>query len=431
MPATYYFVGYPFQSGILLLFTLFFKMFGDAAPLAIQITNVVANSTAVVMLTLIVFALVKNVRIRAMTPIFLGFCIPHLLYASFMYGNQIGFCLITVFLAFNVYALKSSNFKQQIILLLCSLVPLCFMMWIKSTFIVVALACGLIWVLKLLSNPTLKSGTLCILFAGILAANSFAAAVPQHVLESKLGYSLGKGMPKTAWIAIGLSEESLFGKSMPGWWSPSALESLNATQNNYEQQEQIAKQKIMQSLGTYVTQPLRGSKFFLHKLATEWLNPDFQARFFASINYEVQGNLSDTSNFRQFNVYARDPAIADKRAVEIENALSQTQALMPFMEAYQSFIYIFAALGSYALLGLLKDAQGRPNGLVHLPELCLLPCVSCFGFAVYLLWEAKSQYVMPYFIMLIPLAAMGFDWLVFHKLPNRKSQDTNASTQDN
>ena len=39
---------------------------------------------------------------------------------------------------------------------------------------------------------------------------------------------------------------------------------------------------------------------------------------------------------------------------------------------------------------------------------CLLPLVILGGLMYHLLFEAKSQYALPYFILMLPLAAAGF-----------------------
>jgi hypothetical protein len=51
----------------------------------------------------------------------------------------------------------------------------------------------------------------------------------------------------------------------------------------------------------------------------------------------------------------------------------------------------------------------------------LLALIILGGFVYHLIFEAKSQYVLPYFIMMVPFAAYGFYSLVHLKLPRRKA----------
>lgn len=50
------------------------------------------------------------------------------------------------------------------------------------------------------------------------------------------------------------------------------------------------------------------------------------------------------------------------------------------------------------------------------------------GFLFYLFWEAKSRYILPYYIAMIPMAACGYDLLI-RKIPfiikqNSRKRDT-------
>ena len=49
---------------------------------------------------------------------------------------------------------------------------------------------------------------------------------------------------------------------------------------------------------------------------------------------------------------------------------------------------------------------------------CLLPLIVLGGLLYHLLFEAKSQYALPYFVLLVPLAAWGLSRL-FHRIEHR------------
>lgn len=402
-PATRYLLNYPYQSGILIYFTLAFTLFGNNAPFAIQCVNIAANTVTIISLSLIGFLLTRDTRVRCLVVVMLGLFIPHLLYASFMYGNQVGFGCACMTVTMNASAMTSKNQMHIAALIAGSVVPLVIMMWLKSTFVIIAICVAVVWLIRLFLERSPAAVTGVVLFMIVFAISAASSSAPQHYLEGKLGYSFGKGMPKTAWIAIGLQDESVLGDKMPGWWNYGALERQVVTENNYEEQSRLALEDIKSSIDEMLSNPLYGIKFFARKLGTEWLNPDFQARYFAGINYEIEsGELYDSdANVRQFNVYPRDITAADSKAERIENTWEQIEGLVPFMEAYQSFIYTFAFLGVLAI------KRRAKNDGYHAVEL-ILPCIFITGAFVYLLWEAKSQYIMPFFMMLIPLASIGF-----------------------
>ena len=47
----------------------------------------------------------------------------------------------------------------------------------------------------------------------------------------------------------------------------------------------------------------------------------------------------------------------------------------------------------------------------------MLPTVFLGGFCYHLIFEAKSQYCMIYFLLLVPLAAIGVEWLAEQAAP--------------
>lgn len=396
---TQYFVFYPYQSGLISFFTLMFKAFGDKAPLAIQIANIVSNIGSIIMLSLVGFLATDNDKVKIAIPIALGMCIPSLLYSSFLYGNQIGFFFATVFIAMNAYALNGDMpMPKKVALVLLSAIPMSLMMIIKSTFIVIAMAIAIVWIIELLLRFGVKNAVCLISFIVAMVLSNAAGKLPQSYFENALGYSFGQGMPKTAWIAIGLQDNSVL--DMPGWWNAGALKRQNDTGNDYEKQENGAAEDIKTELVKMLHNPAYTAWFFGKKLGSEWLAPDFQSRYFAGVDYEnIDGNKK---NRRQFNLTERDYAIPDKKALSIERAIDQADELMPFMDGYQTLIYAGAFVSCLAIV---KRNKKNRDGISTVQ--LLLPCIFIIGAAVYVLWEAKAQYLLPFFMCLIPVAASG------------------------
>lgn len=396
---TQYFVFYPYQSGIISFFTLLFKTFGDKAPLAIQIANIVSNVGSIIMLSLVGFLTTDNDKVKIAIPIALGMCVPSLLYSSFLYGNQIGFFFATVFIAMNAYALNADMpMPKKVALVLLSAIPMSLMMIIKSTFIVIAMAIAIVWIIELLLHFGIKNAVCFISFIVAIVLSNAAGKLPQSYFENALGYSFGQGMPKTAWIAIGLQDNSVL--DMPGWWNAGALKRQNDTGNDYEKQADGAAKDIKTELVKMLHNPAYTAWFFGKKLGSEWLAPDFQSRYFAGVDYEnIDGNKK---NRRQFNLTERDYAIPDKKALSIERAIDQADELMPFMDGYQTLIYAGAFVSCLAIV---KRNKKNRDGTQSIQ--LLLPCIFIIGAAVYVLWEAKAQYLLPFFMCLIPVAAPG------------------------
>ena len=66
------------------------------------------------------------------------------------------------------------------------------------------------------------------------------------------------------------------------------------------------------------------------------------------------------------------------------------------MNQHQQFIFLGMLMGLAALL--------KKRDILS----CILPLIILGGLTYHLLFEAKSQYALPYFILMMPVAAMGF-----------------------
>ena len=129
--------------------------------------------------------------------------------------------------------------------------------------------------------------------------------------------------------------------------------------------------------------------FFRYKFAYEWANPSF-ATFYDKGNSMWTGQIAldkFTPGWAR-SMYTSDPSIQN------------------YQKLYQLTIY-FAAFCAVIFL-LVATLRGKvfPADTKVLDTILLV--VGC-GFGAFTLWEASSRYVMLYFILLIPLAALGLE----------------------
>lgn len=401
---TSYLTAFPYQAGMFFYYVLMYKIFADAAPLALQFANIVANISTVVALTSVGAVIVRGSQARSVMVILLGCCVPSLLYSSFLYANQIGFALASVFIALQIQVMCRADVKAGWPLLAFSIACYCCAVILKATLVVIGIAMAFAWAIKMLCDPRFCRFISLLTCVLALVLGNVAQKAPQFWIENRLGYSIGEGIPKTAWIVIGLQANSVLGENMPGWWNPYAQDIWIKTNNNYGEMQKLANEELLNLAEGFLSRPDYAFWFFSTKLATEWLVPDFQSRYFAGINYalidgqELQFNVGLVGTDESSRMYAA----ASSRAWTI------VEGLFEFMDGYQSFIYLFSAIGCIELL---RDRQRRM-------EAAIFPCIFIVGFVLYVLWEAKAQYLLPFFMCLIPMGAYGF-WQV-KKIISRK-----------
>ena len=403
---TLYFVNYPYQLGGFSFYYLLFQLFHSSAPLAFQIINAIANSMTIVMLSFSAGTFLKNNEVKGLNVILLTLFIPNLMYSSFMYCNQIGFFLASIFIFLQSISLSTKSNKKAITYAIFSLIPYALMCWVKLTFCIIAIAYIILWIIKLCSKISLKNTFCMILCVFIFFIGNVSTTIPNTYMENQMGYFVGKGIPKTAWIAMGLQDTEREGTvSFPGWWNGFTNAIQVETNNDYEEMEKLSSKSLKDSLSYFIQNPGYMLNFFAKKLASEWFTPDFNAHYFAAINYDKNGNNDNI----QFTVSSTEfPNVIN---TEYDRMWHVIYKLDSFMDGYQSFIYIFSLIGIIALFRKRKNLDAK---------YLIFPCIFILGFVLYVIWEAKAQYVMPFFMCLIPVASLGI-YELFNQIHTRNN----------
>lgn len=380
--ASSYFSLYPFQAGVFWFFYAMYRLFGDNAVLALQLMNVFANEVTILCIYSIGNTLSRDRASKAVLLGLLLMCIPLHLSASLPYGNCLGMAFGSAFLLCQARLLEfyerqenDADYKKigtyavtSLGLLICTVV-------IKSTFVLFAIAALIAWAVSLLRRGGWLGvfGTVSVVLAILLSSS--LADVPVKALEDRSGFEFGEGMPKTSWILMGLGRSSISG--MPGWWDFDAYNIFIEARGDMPAQKSLAAEGIAEAVKGFVDNPMDGIRFFAAKLATEWADPTFEG-----LHYASQGIRQDGSRFDSYGLLGYG---------------IRYHLFMSVIDAFQSFVYIssFIALCS-------SFHKRNADGVV-----LLLAALFFTGFGCYLLWEAKSIYVLPFFMLLLPLSAKG------------------------
>lgn len=376
VPRAYsYFSLYPFQAGAFYYFVVIFRIFGAGNILAVEGMNIVANMLAFIGLVGASRMMLKTKCARLLLVVLLGLCLPFSLSTTFPYGNLMGFGLICLFLWAQVAALKSKSWIKIASLQLMSLVVLTFSLIIKPTFKLVALGVCLCWFVVALKRARFR-GLVCVLVTTLVASG--LSGLPTSLLERRYNVSFGPGLPTVSWIEIGLTEAE--GTTCrPGMWDANAIQQFVSFDRDTRLVGEAASRSVMSQLSHFVDHPSYALWFFATKLSEEWAEPSFQSVMYTHIHYDADGNLTNT-------------------------ALLESVPVVAYMDGYQLVVMAGAFIGSMEIFRRRKAGESDPF-------LLLAYCVG-IGFACYVLWEAKPVYLMPFFVLLLPVASYGLDlWL--------------------
>lgn len=246
---------------------------------------------------------------------------------------------------------------------------------LKNNYFIAGLAMVIVYLFDLLQH---KCWVNVIAMLAILLAFALPQKVLNHYYDEQTGIEL-RGMPKTLHIAMGLQDKP--NVSRPGGW----YNGYNAeTYQQYKDQPEgiktmdaLAKADIKDHVADYLTHPKRALHFFVTKFKTTWFNPTFQSIWSGPI--EAPKQQVKTALLK--NIYTGGKAFQ-------------------WIYRFSHLILLTIVSGGVILVGYRLWHGSSFSALEWFGMLYLLG-----GTMFHLIWETKAQYVYPYVLMLIPLAA--------------------------
>lgn len=295
-------------------------------------------------------------------------CFPMYVYVPYVYGEISSTALVLA----AVWALLSGfrKFQWYKPVLVGALLALAIQLR-KNTLI-----CLIAIILVVLIHTILNKKYKCIaflvavvLFPLVTQAGIDALYKPHEVQEEY-------GVPSSLHIAMGLNDISEMG---PGWY-----DGFNVDTYIYEAQadvaisKEIAKEHIKERLGFMWNNKAYAANFYKTKCLSQWNDPLYLSLKMSS------GGVTESEGL-VYDIY-----FGNARNV-----------VLAYSNVYQLVIYLLVFI--VCLLGILERKENYDVSFYIL-------LIAVFGgFLFSLLWEAKSRYIFPYFMFMIPYAAIGLD----------------------
>ncbi len=422
---------YPFQACTTWFLIACYVLFGVGNQMAYFVINAVCNVFTFLGLYLLLrHAFPKRPVIGVAYCVLMGICTPLWFSCVFLYANMIGLAFGVWGILFSVKAIDTEDRGDRLAKIIWSFFLLAISCFTKSTYVLFVLAAIVLWVVYALRSRHMGAIP-CVLLCAYLASQSANLGV--RAMERIVDIDFGRGLPKTTWIAMGINNHtevqlytknmseadaeafvqnfaesewiygpkivdpaplengtlpegqkrvSYYRKAVPGWWRWDMYDAFLATNNDYDKQNEIQIAHIKELVEGYIANPQSAIDFFGAKLATEWANPDLMTLYYSSLG---DNHLGGVENYLIYQDYP------------------SARYLRVGLDAFQNLVY-WAALAT--LLGLLVSKR-RLNASLAGILVCFLT-----GFLCFVLWEAKSVYVLPYFFLLVPVAAVGLGALV-------------------
>lgn len=320
--------------------------------------------------------------------------LPVFLYVTFLYGNSIAMACSLVGVCSVLKYIKSRKWLYGIL----AMVALAFSLTAKQNFLIQIIAVVLLLIWDMCKKKNIK--TIGVLL-GILVSCFLLNTAVECRLQAITGVKLQPGMPAIAWVTMGTQE----GYMAAGWYNNYSKETFEKNHYDAAATKKVAKEDLKERLQELLHRPGYTVKFYYKKVASQWLNPSFEGIWINDLSKHEKEHPEYKERTRHFpkwlNQALREPG---------------NPVIVQFLNVYQSLVYLGCIL--WLLL------KGRK---AELPTL-LGMIIFLGGFFFHILWEGKCQYVLPYYIILLPYAIQGYIvWKNWSKHIIEEKKGRNAS----
>ena len=266
--------------------------------------------------------------------------LPHLFNTLFVYGNVPGYLLFLTAVYFQIRSLRHDRTVYYVLAALLGVAAFV----LKNNFEIGLVAMLGIYVLELIRNPRNRKIYTAVALALVLVPASSLVIERCYSSESGMEVSLGSGIPKPAFIAMGM--------------------------------------ELKKRVRYFGNHPGYARKFYVNKLVSTWGD---------SLHESVWNGPLDSCGARMYTdvmkwIYHPDTAVHRR--------------LHYFTKIIEMMVMIFTLVATVGL------AFGRRHDTAVIYVMLSIVYFTG-GFLFHLMWETKAQYTYQYVSMLIPSAALG------------------------
>lgn len=363
-----YLYNYSFQLGMTALLEGIYRLFGVEQFLVFQILNVISIMVIIGLLHKITGLLFEDEKVRQTEGVLSFGMLPLYLFATFVYGDIIGWAFGVGAIYFVILYLKKDKWQDvlwaSLLLMVGTLV--------KSNINILVVAAAIAILLHAFQNKKYKAILLAVVL--VLLSQVGVKAV-NGIYANRAGLdAYPAGIPKIAWIAMSMQEADEGGYAC-GWYN--AYNWNIYTENNFDRDATSAAcmENLKASLSNFMEDQGYAVEFFYKKFTSQWNAPTFQAMI---TNEWATRHADPLSAFDEFLIYGFGRDI-----------------LYAVMNVYHFLMFLLAS--AYFLIGKKKWSLPKAYFVLNIFG----------GFLFHMIWEAQSRYILGYFVLMLPIAAAG------------------------
>lgn len=365
-PNDAYFVNFPYQFGLIQIIHCLIMLFHDETMVMIAFRLLNLISLIVIGNILLCFTqkLTDNRGTYPFIFIYSLFFVPFLL-VTFVYGDLIGLTFALLAIWFYQYSI---NHNHQDIFVVCSVVSLVFAIYFRLNSSIFGLA---LTIYALFTQPSFKSR----LGVGFLYLfiTVFSMNLGTIILET-IYHVETFDIPMVARLTMGLDANGA-GLREPGWYNGYIITLTDQYGNNTSAITTQALSDLKQSVSTFISHPSLTVNFFFRKFASMFTLTDFEGFSMNFITYENTWEFFGNTIHGSYFIF--------------------------WFNQLSRIAFTLICIGS--TITSIKQVKKQPD----LSWLLLLTILG--GISYHMLFEAKSRYVIPYVLLMIPLAIQGIE----------------------
>jgi len=361
----YYMVRFPYQSGFLSYLEVLVRLFGATGvyPMA-RLINVGLLVSAYAALLLTTQRLFQNDRVTFVMIVLLCLNLQPLISCTFIYGLIPALALVIWAIYFVVRYMQTGKKRNMIPVV----VLLAVAVYLRSNTWIAIAAIGIVLLLHAIQQKKL---TPILMIAVIVITCMPLPKLAQMFYEQRLDTSFGEGYPKSYWAAMSLQK----GWKATGWH---VQEYQTMMEQTYGEDvagiDARARQDVQAGIAAFQKNPGTLGTYLFEKMVSQWDEPTFLSIWIS----------------KSVNTFGEPTSLA--RAL-------YSDAFGSFYELFTGKLIKVMYFG-FAICAVVLLFR-RTN------EQLIFPIIILGGGLFHLIFEAKSQYVLEYLPLMLPLVAYG------------------------
>ena len=305
-----------------------------------------------------------NVRIELFYLLIVFTCFPMYAYTPYVYGDLISLEVGMV----AVWALLSCLERFSIWKLVWLGTSIGLAVILRKNIIILAIALIIAAVIKMICDSRKRRHVIAMgiaVIVGIFAFQLFIELMYHNVRDNE-----ADAFPASTYIVMGLNDDYGY----PGWYNGYGYDLFFECDKDAAATTKRAMEDLRSYVALYRSDPSYMVDFFTRKMLAQWNAPMYQCIAVNSMVKDEQGKIAH-------NIYEQGILF---------------KWISSYMKVFQLILYV-----SILFLLIVKRKEWD-----SIEKYALLIAV-IGGFFFSLMWEAKTRYVMPYFLMQLPYMAIG------------------------